>query len=513
MGKRLIWALLAAKVRQYFGHVRRSPRSVLALLTFYLLWTFVVGALALFLRFLGSTSPGGQSGALETLSIVTVTAMLAIGAFLGTRGGITAFPYEVEFVLTTPVRPHVFLLSDLLFQVMLLGVYSVPTSLVAIAVLTYPMHARYLPAAALSYTTAILMAAMTSHLLGVSRSVVGVRASTVLGWAVMGLFSLPLVLLAAGLELPQWASYHPVQALALLLSGDSSRLPVVALYLAFLVAAYAAASRVDFYTSVSPVLLTVLMEPPKRMPRYLRVPGVLSASLGLMGRGGIWWTMYSLHLTRIAREGSLWTGAMVLAFLTLVNSAIPRLTGFGSFPRLAELSMVALYTPMLPALLAINWSVSERRNTWYIAVSGDGLRSYVATLPLSYMTVTAAFALVLYGLISIGASEVPFLAIDMLLLLSMASFGSLLSVAISVSSRVATSPLSLGSLLFVLFPMLGSTLLALPVMVVRVLDPAADVPNPVLLAGLIVYAASSSALLWKVVASSGPRYLQEAQEP
>ena len=513
MEERLIWVLLAAKVRQYFGHVRRSPRSVLSLLTFYLLWTFVVGALALFLRFLGSQSPAGQSGALGTLSVVTMTAMLAIGAFLGTRGGITAFPYEVEFVLTTPVRPHVFLLSDLLFQVMLLGVYSVPTSLVAIAVLTYPRHADHLPAAALSYTTAILMAAMTSHLLGISRSIVGARASRVLGWAVTGLISLPLVLHAAGLEAPRWTAYHPVHALALLLSGNSSALPVVAFYLALLLAAYATFSRVDFYTSVSPVLLTVLMEPPRRMPRYLRVPGLLSASLRLMGRGGIWWSMYALHLTRIAREGSLWTGAMVLAFLTLVNSAIPRLTGFGTFPRLAELSMVALYTPMLPALLAINWNVSERRNTWYLASLGDALGIYVATLPFSYMTVTAAFALVLYGLISIGAGEVPFLAIDLLLLLSMASFGSLLSVAISVSSRVATSPLSLGSLLYVLFPMLGSTLLALPVMVARVLDPAADAPNPVLLAGLVVYAVSSSALLWRVVAGSGPRYLQEAQEP
>ncbi len=513
MEERLIWVLLAAKVRQYFGHVRRSPRSVLSLLTFYLLWTFVVGALALFLRFLGSQSPAGQSGALETLSVVTMTAMLAIGAFLGTRGGITAFPYEVEFVLTTPVRPHVFLLSDLLFQVMLLGVYSVPTSLVAIAVLTYPRHAHYLPAAALSYTTAILMAAMTSHLLGISRSVIGERASKVLGWAVMVLIALPLVLHAAGLEVPQWTAYHPVQALANLLSGNSSALPAVAFYLALLLAAYAVLSRVDFHTSVSPVLLTVLMEPPRRMPRYLRVPGLLSASLRLMGRGGIWWAMYALHLTRIAREGSLWTGAMVLAFLTLVNSAIPRLTGFGTFPRLAELSMVALYTPMLPALLAINWNVSERRNTWYIAASGDALGIYVATLPFSYMTVTAAFALVLYGLISIGAGEVPFLAIDLLLLLSMASFGSLLSVAISVSSRVATSPLSLGSLLYVLFPMLGSTLLALPVMVVRVLNPAADAPDPVLLAGLVVYALSSSALLWRVVAGSGSRYLQEAQEP
>ncbi len=218
MGKGLIWILLAAKVRQYFGHVRRSPRSVLSLLTFYLLWTFVVGALALFLRFLGSQSPAGQSGAIETLSVVTVTAMLALGAFLGTRGGITAFPYEVEFVLTTPVRPHVFLLSDLLFQAMLLSFYSVPTSLVAITVLTYPRHAHYLPAAALSYTTAILMAAMTSHLLGISRSIVGERASKVLGWSAMGLISLPLVLHAAGLELPEWATYHPVQALALLLS-------------------------------------------------------------------------------------------------------------------------------------------------------------------------------------------------------------------------------------------------------------------------------------------------------
>jgi hypothetical protein len=513
MGKGLIWILLAAKVRQYFGHVRRSPRSVLSLLTFYLLWTFVVGALALFLRFLGSQSPAGQSGAIETLSVVTVTAMLALGAFLGTRGGITAFPYEVEFVLTTPVRPHVFLLSDLLFQAMLLGFYSVPTSLVAITVLTYPRHAHYLPAAALSYTTAILMAAMTSHLLGISRSIVGERASKVLGWSAMGLISLPLVLHAAGLELPEWAAYHPVQALALLLSGNSSLLPVVAFYLAVLVTAYAIASRVDFHASVSPVLLTVLMEPPRRMPRYLRVPGLLTASLRAVGRGGIWLTMYALHLTRIAREGSLWTGAMVLAFLTLVNSAIPRLTGFGTFPRLAELSMVALYTPMLPALLAINWNVSERRNTWYVAVSGNALRVYVSTLPLSYLTVTAAFALMLYGLISIGSSEVPFLAIDLLLLLSMASFGSLLSVAVSVSSRVAASPLSLGSLLYVLFPTLGSTLLALPVMVVRVLDPAADAPNPVLFAGLILYAFSSSALLWRVIAASGPRYLQEVQEP
>ncbi|MDJ0274836.1 MAG: hypothetical protein NYU90_06530 [Aigarchaeota archaeon] len=509
----MIRLLLSAKVKQYFGHVRRSPRSVFSLVTFYLLWTFVVGALALFLRFLGSSALGGVSGALEVLSLVTVTSMLGIGAFLGTRGGVTAFPYEVEFVLTSPVRPHVFLLSDLAFQVMLLSLYSVPSSLVAISVLTYPRHLAYLPTAALTYLTAILMAAMTSHLLGVSRAVVGERASRAMGWAVMGLVVLPVVLLAAGIDSPPWMAYHPVQALALLLAGDASRLPVVSLYLALLVAAYAVLSRARFYTAVSPLLMTVLMEPPRRMPRYLRIPGVLSASIGLVGRGGLWWTMYALHLTRISREGSLWTGAMVLAFLTLVNSAIPRLTGFGSFPRLAELSMVAMYTPLLPALLAINWNVSERRNTWYISVTGDALRSYVGTLSLSYLTVTVVFSGLLYALISLGAEEVPFLLVDSLLLFAMSSFGSLLSVAISVSSRVATSPLSLGSLLYVLFPMLGSALLSLPVVVVRVLYPAPDVVSPVLLAGLCVYVVSASALLWRVVTSSGPRYLREFQEP
>ncbi|MEM2493626.1 MAG: hypothetical protein QXE23_08830, partial [Nitrososphaerota archaeon] len=119
----------------------------------------------------------------------------------------------------------------------------------------------------------------------------------------------------------------------------------------------------------------------------------------------------------------------------------------------------------------------------------------------------------LYALISLGAEEVPFLLVDSLLLFAMSSFGSLLSVAISVSSRVATSPLSLGSLLYVLFPMLGSALLSLPVVVVRVLYPAPDVVSPVLLAGLCVYVVSASALLWRVVTSSGPRYLREFQEP
>ncbi len=495
----LIGLLVSAKFKQYLGRVKRSPRSILSLLSVYLLWLSVVGAMSVVLRISGIVSGSGPRVVLENVTLILVTSVLAVGVFLGMKGGVTALPYEIYYVLTSNIRPITFLLSDFVFQAIILSTFVLPPTSIVLAVLSYPHHVEYLVRGLPIYFIAIIFTILLGHLLGVSRHWLGDSRSRILGWLILVATFLPLLYLALGVEASPTLGFHPSVILMRSVSGQYGVLVLLAPYFASLLVAYTLAARENFYPSVSPVLFTALMEPPRQFTKYVKTLQPITRLFSINTSGGGVSLMYRLHLTRVMREGTLWTGILVLLFLTLANSAAPRLMGIGQFPEVAELTMISLYIPLLPALLSINWSLSERPNLWLVSLARGMERDYVAGLFLAYLTVTLPFALMLYGAVSLGAEEIPFLQIDLALLLSMSCFGALLSILTATLLRISSTPLSITALLFVVLPVAGSILLSLPILVVRLFEPLATDPSLPLMANMVLYVGGLSSLLYRIV--------------
>jgi hypothetical protein len=495
----LLGLLVSAKFKQYLGRVKRSPRSLLSLLLVYLLWLSVVGAMSVVLRISGIVSGSGPRVFLENVTLILVTSVLAVGVFLGMKGGVTALPYEIYYVLTSNIRPIAFLLSDLVFQAIILSAFVLPPTSIVLAMLSYPYHVEYLVRGVPLYFAAIIFTILLGHLLGISRHWFGESRSRVLGWLMLVATFLPLLYLALGVETPPTLELHPSMILMRAVSGQHGELILIAPYYASLVVAYILVARGNFYPSVSPVLFTALMEPPRQFTKYFKTPQPIAKLFSINASGGRVSLMYRLHLTRVVREGTLWTGVLVLLFLTLANSAAPRLMRIGQFPEVAELTMIALYIPLLPALLSINWSLSERPNLWLVSLARGGEKNYIAGLFLAYLTVTFPFALILYGAVSLGAEEIPFLQIDLVLLFSMSCFGALLSILTATLLRLSSTPLSITALLFVVLPVAGSILLSLPILVVRLFEPLATDPSLPMMANMALYVGGLSLLLYKIV--------------
>ncbi|MCS7118367.1 MAG: hypothetical protein NZ957_06250 [Thaumarchaeota archaeon] len=509
MDLRIAIALFEVKVRHYLGPLLRRPKYLLSLVLMYVLWLSVTGLFSLALRFSGIASGSGSTGFLPVLSEITITAVLATGIYLGIKGGITAFPYEIDFVLASQVKARVFLLSDVLFQFLLLSLFILPPVSLMISTLTYPVHIDYLIRGLSSYVIAISAAILLSHVLGLSRVILGDRGSRALGWALMAVFLMPLILLALRVPKPDAVRYHPAVILSNAIRGEVADLYLVVPYIILLTFIYVHLSRANFYPSVTPVLISALMEQPTKISRYIRFPTSVMRGVGLKTSGGLTSLMYVLHLMRVVREGSLLTGMTVLVFLTLGNVAMPRMMGLFQFSELAQLTIIALYVPLLPALLSINWNISERKNVWVVRLSPGSERNYLTGLVLTYLTVTFPFSLLLYGLVALGSSELPFLAVDLILLFAMSYFGSALATLTSLLVRVGSSPLSLGSMVFIAVPLIGSILLSLPILMIRTFEPLASSPTPALMANMLIYTGISTLVLYKALVSGGVRYLTQ----
>lgn len=504
---RIALTLFSVKVRHYLGPLIRRPRYLLSLVLMYVLWLSVTGLFSLAMRFSGIVSGSGPSGFLPVLSEITVTAVLATGIYLGIKGGITAFPYEIDFVVASYVRARIFLFSDLLFQFLLLSLFIFPPVTLMITTLTFPWHVDYLVRSLPTYAVAISAAILLSHVLGLSRVKLGDRGSRALGWALMVAVLVPLLLLALRVPKPDAMRYHPAVILSNVIRGDITDVYVVAPYIFLLTLIYLHLSRANFYPSVTPVLISALMEQPTKISRYFKFPTFVTKVVGLRNSGDLTSLMYALHLMRVVREGSLLSGITVLVFLTLGNTAVPRMMGGFQFSELAQLTMIALYVPLLPALLAINWSISERKNIWVVKLSPGTERHYLTGLLLTYVTVSFPFSLLLYGVVALGSSELPFLAVDLVLLFAMSYFGSALATLTSLMVRIGSSPLSLGSMVFISIPLIGSILLSLPILMIRTFEPLASSPTPALIANMLIYTGITTIVLYKALVSEGARYL------
>ncbi|MEM3041025.1 MAG: hypothetical protein QXG97_03235, partial [Nitrososphaerota archaeon] len=92
--------------------------------------------------------------------------------------------------------------------------------------------------------------------------------------------------------------------------------------------------------------------------------------------------------------------------------------------------------------------------------------------------------------------------IDITLLLAMSIFSVLFSIFTSFKLRRIPTPFSISSFLYVFIPMLGSLMLSLPILMVRLFEPLASDPTLQLMAILSIFIAVVSVVFYKVLMDS-----------
>jgi len=197
---------------------------------------------------------------------------------------------------------------------------------------------------------------------------------------------------------------------------------------------------------------------------------------------------------------------LFLAVFIIANMSLSKIAWSSLRPELASTILTALYIPLIPALLTINWNVVERVNLWSSASSSNGLRNYLDGMLSSYIIVSASFAMVFYGLMNMMIGENPFMVLDLLLALTTSITSTTISMLMALRSGKPATALSHLTLLYAAIPMAGSIILDLPLLIIRSLENLATNPPPWLLASLTAYPLSLLLILRRRILSASESF-------
>jgi len=512
--RREFTAILAMKLKQYYGPLRSSTSARISALLLYVILAGCAGGGALAFRVLYGMASPGEGGWLLTALSTSFSALMAMGVYLGLKGGITALQPEIDFVVPAPIKPSTYLLADLAFQLIFLNASLTPILAPFAATMLYPSPAWRFLAVMVAYEAALLTASALSHILGVLKAT-SPRFAKPLGWGLFAALLFPAA--AAALNTPIRFLPYPSTLLAALALGtpDPPELALLMVYAALITSAYLWALKEDFFTNVTPLLTTAFMESPPSTRRFAirsRWPR-LARLLSLTPEGGSAASyMAKLHLVRVLRDGSMLTALILLGLFAAANVGLPSMARGVQRPELAALTLTILYIPLVPSLLSINWGLVERQNLWLTATTVDGLRSYVKGMLAAYILVALSFSAAFYGMSLALVGGTPFIALDLLLVVSVSTLSAHLAVLASLRFPRPSNALSHSSLLHILFPMAGTIILVMPTLAARVAEPLATEPPPLLLAALTVYTAAAAYLLSRAVLASISRLISRIGE-
>ena len=478
---RTIRAILALKLKQYYGTLRISAIARISTIITYLLIIFSATGAAVLMR--GLYGIAGIESFPRIIRAITFmfSTLFIFEIYLGMKGGITALRSEIDFILPSPIKPSKYLIADLIFQLIFLNVILTPAVLTFMATLLYPDE-RHLLTFFIIYEISILMTVVMAHSLGIL-GVKGYRRSAkILGWTLITFMLIPIILNIFDIQAGSIIAFHPSEILARLAVGIQGTLDflLLALYLAVILGSYLQALRIRMFSDVNPLLTTGFMEPSSRWTKfpYLKLD-FSKSSLHLY--------LIKFHLIRICRDGSLGALILFLAVFITANMSLSRIAWSSLRPELALTVLTTLYIPLIPALLTINWNVTERMNLWSPASSSNGLRKYLDGMLLSYIIVSTSFAIGFFTLMNMMIGENPFMILDFFLALTTSITSSTISMIMVLRSRKPSAALSHLILLNTMIPIAGSMILNLPLLIIRALESLATNPPPSLLAFLMVY--------------------------
>lgn len=477
------------KVRQFAGSLGRSLSKAVAPMMFYMLYLFVLMLVSLTLRFYGIVTGMDLDDFVRALKPLATSGVLAVGVFLGLKGGVTALGYEIDYIFTSNVRPRTYLWSDFLFQFIFLNVFTLPSMLLIVTVLTYPRHLIHLFNFVMIVEAAVVSSILISHMLGLLRNWLGKRGVMAVGGVMLMLVLLPLLDVFASLP---WVSSFPYPTNLLLgVTGGGLKTSAAFLLIGGLLAVNLFLSRKVEYAGLAPILTNVFTDPPRKLITSFKLPQPVARFLLINAADRPTALLVKAHLTRFLRDGSLWITAFVLLLLVYVGTALPRALAFTAQPEAIFLTIVSLYTPMIPALLSFNWLLTEKHNLWLVQLSVYRVSSYFYTLLIAYTIVSLIFSSLMVAAVQVFGGLFALTYLDVLLFLCSAVFGSFLALVISSSIKRFSSPFSFTSIFIVVLPLLGSQLLSLPLLVSRLFEPIATNPPaflPYLVMGYVLFA-------------------------
>ncbi|MFQ5950826.1 MAG: hypothetical protein ACE5KH_01925 [Candidatus Geothermarchaeales archaeon] len=472
--------ILKFKIKEYFGSVRASKGSFLLALS-GLIWLNATGLIA------GFTLPEAfllyKADALLNPIAAFLSAYLAVFLMLSMRGGMTTFQAELDFLMTSPVRPRKYLVADLLFQLLSVHIFfspMIPFVLATGSRLGVPLSS--LLAGIALYEAYLVMGLMSMQGLGV----VGLRWKSrwmkPLTLLLIGLLLLPTLGLAGILsvnysDIPLPATLVSSQ-LIFLLRGvvlDLGEFFALLAYLSVVSLLYLLVSSKNFFQYARPTVAIAFGEVSFRArslqtKRLIRNLGPFTRLVTLdYHKGGLLGFLARKELIRVIRDGSLLMVLLIFAIygaIGLTSSSFPQPNGDVAGGPLFSLFV---YSALVPTMLAVSWSTSERANLWIILVSGRSLAKYFQALFAVFAALAVAIPLGLLVIVSLFAvAPSPWLPLGAL---AVSSFSS----ALSIYSLVAFSPVRQGAFstahFFTIgFSVSGALLLSSPFLAVMALE-------------------------------------------
>lgn len=390
--------VLRLKIRQYFGPVRKDRKRLLRLLAlpgFGILWGLPIGW-GLARQDGAGFFPFGAETIQALLSVV-----LAFAVLQGLGGGVFAHPSEIEFVLTTPIRPRQFLLADYAFQFLVFQVFLLPL------VLGVSLGVGIGTGNFLRSLAVLIVAEGFLLLPGLIGQSLGVVSLTGHRWTARGIVTAAtLVLLLPALHFVtpfplRYADFptpaHFVTSLVLgLIRGSPVELSALLGFLGSLAGmalVWSVLSGREFFPGLRPLML-VSFGQPMDFSQIMRLAAERRGRRTHLGvdvfREPRWRALTKLQVVRWARSGLLIAGiatVVLFGFMGLILGSVPS----GGPPNPSPL-IFAVVPILAPSLLALPTVSGERDRLWPFAVIPDGMSRFFEILFLSLVTVAIPLA-------------------------------------------------------------------------------------------------------------------------
>jgi hypothetical protein len=493
--------LLGFKLKQYFGPVRTDRSKLLSstlqmgvLATLAAPWGYIMAT------FPGAAPPGG---ALATATAI-FTVLLALSLLYALAGGMMVFPAEVDFVLTSPVRPKSFLHASVVFQFLAFQLTSIPFVPVMVGyAVGRGFSVGWIALALLGFEAFLLFTILLVHALGIM-VMMGGRAAKVVVVALVALLFMPflgfLLPIPAQGDIPLPSTLY-VHALLLPL-GIVTPFPWAPLGLmGYLAAAYCLfiwAGARDFIPHLRPNLALSFGEAIH--------PGLLRERLGGLRARRLPWrragnlrphegsvasVLLRLHLLRMVRQGALF---MVLAFVLLLVS-LPLILGGTSRAGFEVVTSTVLYAGLVGPMLVFAWNGSERPSLW-VPLTSQGAATYFHSLLVASVIASLLLPIPILVVSALLLGPPPAWQVAALPLISLSSSGLAVIIALRRPLPGGATP-GLGPMAPFILPILGAYLLSAPALLTEsALQILGAGPTA---GGMAAYGAVVAAGLWRAV--------------
>ncbi len=400
--------LLKYKVLAYFGPAFRGRWGAgpyIGLMLLFSLYGFLAG---LGIGYLLESYIGTE---MVNLLGAIFAGAISFGFVFSLGPGTMAQASELDFVMTTPVKPREWLISEMLFQFSVIilagGLFGALGALgLVIALKLSILNVLLLLVIVAAFTALALMTVQIIVILRIRYPKAHIGMITIVLLVLSLIPSISLVspdfpIQFSGLPIPQ-TGFAEV-AYDVLNSNTPS--PEHLLYsfgwLAVVAAVWYPLSNTYVFHGIKPTLSAGFgqVDFSLRMAQQRRIMSALSGVTTTVklktGTGSDIGFLTRFHLIRIWRDGSL-----IFLVLIIFVSIVPSFFSSTSADRSAQTSQASMQIMTLPiAILALNWSYYERENLWLVITAGRSVLNYFRGMMFAFAALAIIVALTLVALL------------------------------------------------------------------------------------------------------------------